>query len=391
MKLARLTVHSGAHERNGCPLQTQLALDTGVDLERLLMWDRTADVPVPVQAWAAGDGLVELAWVVSSMNPIDTRVYDLWLDDEGQPQTKKGVQLRESIPGKLDVDVGGEYFASYNYGNDVVRPYLYPVMARGGMGITRDWPMAQGAPGEVTDHVHHKGIYTARDEVNGINNWGEGSGHGWINHREFSQLFSGTVVGGLTDELDWTDADRKTNMTETRRLAFYLTPAQARVFDYEVTFRASEGEVTLADTKEGGHVAVRVASSMNVTGPSEGGRIENAYGGVNQAECWGKRAPWCDYSGPRCGEWRGIAIMDHPDNPRYPTHWHVRDYGLMAVNPIALHHYKDDPSARWDLVIPAGESVRWRYRVLDLDGDAREAKVAEHWHDFVNPPQVQVG
>ena len=90
------------------------------------------------------------------------------------------------------------------------------------------------------------------------------------------------------------------------------------------------------DTKEGGLVSVRVASSMDVR---NGGAIRNGYGGTNEEETWGKHAPWCDYSGMVDGKHVGVAIMDHETNPRYPTQWHVRDYGLMTANCFAWKHY----------------------------------------------------
>jgi hypothetical protein len=83
--------------------------------------------------------------------------------------------------------------------------------------------------------------------------------------------------------------------------------------------------------------------------------------------------------------------MDHTMNPRHPTYWHVRDYGLMTANCFGLHHFTGDPDNRWDLVIPAGESRTWRYRVLIHTGDATAAKVGVHYHDFVHPPTVEVG
>jgi len=389
MDLAKLVVRSGWHVRRGCPVQAAVALPANVGLQQLCLWDLTGDNPVPVQAWPAEGSQVNVTWVIGSMQPNEMRVYVLRAGDGAEPAPTQGVELVQKGPGTLDVSVGGEYLTTYHFG-DVIRPYLYPVYAHGGMGVTRNWPMVEGILGEDHDHPHHKGIYTAQGEVNGVDNWGDGARHGWIVHREFTRMFGGPAAAGFTEELEWTDPDRKTIMTETRRMLFFLTPAHARVFDYETVFHASAGQVTMGDTKEGGLLSVRVASSMDVDAPGGGGRIENGYGAVSEAETWGKQAPWCDYSGPRAGEWRGIALMDHPDNPRYPTHWHVRNYGLMTANPIGLHDFTGDPGRRWDLVIPAGESVGWRYRVLIHDGDARQAQVAEHWHNLVNPPQVEV-
>lgn len=388
--LMRFNVHAGWHARNGCPVRVRLALDEGVNEQALWLWDLAWDLPVPVQMWPGEDGRTELAWIVEGMHPREKRVYALRQSNAAHPEGTSGVVLGEQEPGRLEVTIGGEHLTSYHYGPQVVRPFFYPLLAADSVGITRNWPMVTGVPGETTDHPHHKGLYTALGEVNGADNWGEGPQHGWIVHRAFTRLYSGPVAGGFTEELEWTDVEKKTVMTETRRLVFYLTPAQRRVFDYEVALHATAGQVTLGDTKEGGLISVRVASSMDVRAIGEGGWIENAYGAVGEAEAWGKRAPWCDYSGPREGAWRGIALLDHENNPRYPTYWHVRNYGLMTANPFGLHDFTGDPSRRRDMIIPAGESAVWRYRVLIHEGDAQQGRVDEAWHDFVHPPSIEV-
>ena len=125
--------------------------------------------------------------------------------------------------------------------------------------------------------------------------------------------------------------------------------------------------------------------------PEGTGKIETADGSVGEAEAWGRRAAWCDYSGPVGEDIVGIAILDHPTNPRFPTHWHVRDYGLMTVNPFGLHDFTGDTNAHLgDLIVPPYESRVFRYRILIHRGDATEGAVRERYHDFVNPPVVEM-
>ena len=382
-KWLELAVESGWHDRLWCPVKCEIAPLEGVSPGELRLRDVTSGVPVPLQVQVAKDGRWELSWIVEEMERLSQRTYELVT--EGKPPEARGVTLEES-PGLVKVRVGGQLFTTYHFGPDVVRPYLYPILASGGVGITRSWPM-EDRPGDTHDHPHHKGLWTAHGDVNGVDNWSEMPGHGYMVHRRFTQLYSGPVLGGFTQELDWTDAEGRKVLTETRRVTFYNTPARARIFDWEVTLQASEGEVVLADTKEAGLISVRVATPMDARGE---GLIENGYGARQEAETWGKRAPWCDYSGPVGGLWRGICLMDHLDNPRHPTHWHVRDYGLMTANCFGLHDFTGDPENRWDLIIPAGESRTWRYRVLIHEGDAQEGRVAVHYHGYVHPPQVTV-
>ena len=75
--------------------------------------------------------------------------------------------------------------------------------------------------------------------------------------------------------------------------------------------------------------------------------------GVRDGETWGKRAKWCDYHGPVEGKIMGVAILDHPQNPRHPTWWHVRDYGLFAANPFGVHDFEKKSAGEGNLVIPA--------------------------------------
>jgi len=49
-------------------------------------------------------------------------------------------------------------------------------------------------------------------------------------------------------------------VTETRRVTFFNLDTDERLFDVSLRFNASSGTVTFGDTKEGGLVAVRVAS-----------------------------------------------------------------------------------------------------------------------------------
>jgi hypothetical protein len=386
MVLAELTVHAGEHERFHCPVGTETSIGEDVLGEHLVLWGESDGKVVPVQAWTGQDGRVSLAWIADRMDRHESRTFQLRVLDT-PCKAVSGVCL-EQAPGKLKVSIGGRHFTTYNYGQ-VVRPYLYPVFADENVGITRNWPMVEGLAGDSTDHPHHKGIYTAQDEINGVNNWGEGKGHGWQIHRTFSRIFSGPVAGGFTAELDWADQDRKVYMTETRRITFYSTPSRARLFDYQVTFHASEGDLTIGDTKEGGFVSVRVASSMEEQREG-GGMIVNGCGGVREAETWGKRAHWCDYSGPIGDDGYGVSLMDHPQNPRFPTYWHVRAYGLMTANCVGRHHFTGDPDDRWDMSIAAGESRTWRYRVLIHHGDARAARVPAHYESFAYPPSVDV-
>ncbi|MEP6664167.1 MAG: DUF6807 family protein, partial [Verrucomicrobiota bacterium] len=103
---------------------------------------------------------------------------------------------------------------------------------------------------------------------------------------------------------------------------------------------------------------------------------------IRDQETWGKHAAWCDYYGPVEGKTVGIAIFDSPKNPRFPTAWHVRDYGLFAANPFGAHEFEKKPKGSGDLIIPPGKSVTFRYRLVLHEGDEKISGIAELYENY---------
>ena len=178
-------------------------------------------------------------------------------------------------------------------------------------------------PGEDTDHVHHRSFWVAHGLVNGVDFWTEAEGHGFQVHGGFEAVHSGPAFGRIVQRVSWRKDDPAAGtplLEERRTLTFWNTPASARLLDVTVAFHAAHGAVTFGDTKEGGLCSLRVPEAIKGT---RGGVISNAYGGIHEAENWGQRAPWVDYSGDlndADGTRRtvGVAIFDHPRNPHYP-------------------------------------------------------------------------
>ena len=88
-------------------------------------------------------------------------------------------------------------------------------------------------------------------------------------------------------------------------------------------------------------------------------------GGEGEETTWGVQAAWVDYSGPLAdGEQWGHTVVDHRDNPRHPTYWQVRGYGLFAANAFGVHHFKNDANIDASFTIAAGDSAVFRYRLI---------------------------
>ncbi|MGI6206814.1 MAG: PmoA family protein [Anaerolineae bacterium] len=382
----RLRLSAGEHCRVDCPVKVNVG-PVGGKPRSLKLTEAATGRSVPCQGGVDDEGNLWVHWVLDVLAAGSTREYLLETRDE--EEAHRGV-IVEDQDGRVRVQIGGHLFTAYNYSDQWARPFLWPVVGPYGDNVTRNYPMVQDIEGEKHDHPHHKSIYTAHGDVNGVDNWSETPGHGRILHRGFRQLVSGPVLGVIQADNDWVSNQGEKVMYEQRTMVFYnLLPNHEKIIDYTVHFKADMGPVKFGDTKEGGILSVRVATSMDVNS-GMGGKIENAYGGTNEKETWGKKAQWCDYSGPVMDRWVGIAIMDHIDNVRYPSEYHVRNYGLMTANPFAWHDYKADASLDGSLYLEAGKDLVFRYRLLIHRGDAQLGNVAARYHDFINPPTVEV-
>jgi hypothetical protein len=355
------------------PIEISAAGITLPDGELVLRCEQTGKT-IPAQK--VGDAIIA---ILNNLRAGESKNFTL----ESAPDAGAGVAVREA-ESTLEIELPQGLFGKYQFGADAVRPYLWPLNGPDQTAMTRTVP-AGSVEGETTDHPHHTSLWTAFDEVNEVNNWHNAEGHGYTRHQNFSSIESGAVCGGFTAHSVWQSAEGKPVLDETRTLRLYNVGAEIRLFDYEIIFSANYSDVTFNDTKEAGILAVRVASSMD---GSRGGVIENSSGGKGESECWGKQAAWCDYSGEAGGQTLGVAIFDNPRNPNFPTRWHVRDYGLFATNPLSTACFEAGDATPF--VIPSGESVTFRYRVLLHREEAQAARVGDFYAAWNQPATTRV-
>ncbi|MDA1275130.1 MAG: PmoA family protein [Verrucomicrobia bacterium] len=297
-------------------------------------------------------------------------------------ENRKGVSIIDQGD-KVRIEVGGKFFSEYHYGKydgkDVPRPFFYPVIGPGDAPMTRNWPMKEGKD-EAKDHPHHRSLWYAHGAINDHDFWSESPSAGTTVHEKFLALKSGNDKGVIQSKNKLVAKDGTIVCTDERTMTIYNL-ASDRMIDFEITIRASHGDVTFGDTKEG-TMAIRLPATMRLKGTVGQGHIVNSEG-VRDGATWGKRAAWCDYVGPVNGKTLGVAIFDHPGNPRHPTWWHVRDYGLFAANPFGIHDFERSPDKHLgDLRLPAGESITFRYRFLFHEGDTVQGKVANRYSEY---------
>ncbi len=347
---------------------------------------REKDIPPPPivsQIDNCCDDKSKLTFVLPWQPKNTTLEYDVTFHED---DPREGVRL---IPDGDDVEISvlgqrlGRYYTDVE---KYMRPFIHPIMGPFGHSVTRGYPV-EPRPGEAEDHPHHKSIWVAHGDTNGTDNWHVG---GIQKQKEVLTCESGPVYGVLETVNEWISVEGRKDCEDRRKWTFWALPNGARAIDLEIEFHATEGPVTFGDTKEGGIISVRVATIMDVP---RTGRIENSEGGIDENETWGKRSAWCDYSGlDEGGNKVGIVVMNHPLSFRYPTWWHVRNYGLMGANPFGWSEFYKSAGEKRDgsHTIEKGETMWFGYRVYVHPGDAAGGQVEDAFHGYANPPEATI-
>lgn len=294
-------------------------------------------------------------------------------------------KLGDTYEFKVGADVVTRYHARGNFS----KPFLWPLNAPGGIGLTRDWPIKSDTPGESKDHPHQRSAWFGFGEIiptgvsgiatsigtKGIDFWTEGLNHGKI---DCSQVdISQAATGKLQARNYWKTADGRPVIDEIRDITL-MTLENAYLITVRVRLKPHFG-TQFGDSKEGAF-AVRVTDRLSAhNNPTS--EITLSTGGRGEGECWGRKADWCSYSGEIDGKRCGIAIFDDPTN-RYRACWHVRSYGLMAANPFGrvrsgFPAHKDGTDSI--VQIKAGDELMLRYGILLFTGNVN---VREYFRQF---------
>src|SRR4051812_33915068 len=166
---------------------------------------------------------------------------------------------------RVRVEIGGQLFTEYIF-KGAKRPYCYPVLAPDGTSVVRDFPMKETA-GEDVDHPHHRSLWFAHSNVNGIDFWNEGTAgtrfpKGSIEHEALVKTQSGDA-GSLTARNRWLAPDGKLVCTDETTIVFRGSP-EARMIDFEVTLHAlPDAPLVMGDNKDG-TMAIRLAQWLTM-------------------------------------------------------------------------------------------------------------------------------
>jgi len=269
----------------------------------------------------------------------------------------------EKVGSKINVTINGKFFTSYIFSEDEKYPFFYPV----------NGPVSGGSVTSMRNAVypHHTSLFFGCDMVNGGNYWQEGLERGRITsvNSQVEKQGGDTVI--ITDECIWSRPGALSPVKDSRK--YIITAPSEILLQIEVEIKMEMLMDVVIKKTNHSLFSARMAADLAVT---NGGTMINAEGLKSEKDTFGKGSPWIDFYGKRGNTIEGLAILQHPSNPWYPSPWFTRDYGFMSPTP--MYWPQDDTATS----MKKGTTLVLRYRVLVHSGTHTDADIAGQFNNF---------
>jgi hypothetical protein len=265
----------------------------------------------------------------------------------------------------------------FHASDELTKPFFHPVRPMGGPVVTEARPK---------DHRWHYGLWFAWKLINGVNYWEEGQAAGQpagqTNWRSFQLTTDPAGQATLEGKLTYRPGDGTPVLIETRRIVIHPPKQNGRyAIDWHATFTARQ-KVTLDRTPppgvEGGKswggyagLSVRLNNALTDRRIITPDGPLSLKGGRSRV-----RRIAMDYSGEVEGEAVGMAMLEHPANPRFPTPWYA-----IAGEPMSFFNaavLNDRP-----MTLEAGEQWTLRYRLVVHNGRWSPATLRAAYRRYV--------
>lgn len=236
------------------------------------------------------------------------------------------------------------------------RPYLHPLRSPDGKS-----ELTEFSPGH---HKHQTGIYWGFTRVNGRDYFHNPQGDYWrriaLNpiEREGDAVSWQTVYELLGE-------DGSPVMRETQT---WTMREQDGEYLLDLEWKGEAIETTTIGKYDYGGLFIRMPWKEGIDG-----EVVNAARQRNE-RAEGQPAMWIKVGMKLEGrdDYAQIAVFDHPNNKGYPQRWRVD--GQLGVGPSYTR--MDD----W--LIPSGESLTLKHRLLVFTGDKSDMEIGESWSAF---------
>jgi hypothetical protein len=252
--------------------------------------------------------------------------------------------------------------------------YIHPLFNPSGDLITDDFN---------PDHPHQHGIMFAwrktTFEGRATNGWDQKAGTGRVEHVQTERFGGGPVFGHFTARLRQVDLTAphgpRAVFQESWTVRVYNL-AERFMFDLEATQTcACDQPVRIEEISYG---ALMIRGRADWTAQRNFDYLTSE--GRTKRDGDQTRPRWVDLHGPVGSRLTGVAILDHPQNFRFP-----QPVRLAPETP----YFCFTPASAGSFAIGPGQPYRSRFRYAVHDGQLDARQVDRLWHDYAQPPAVR--
>ncbi len=283
----------------------------------------------------------------------------IFLTWNASAQTKVTAEKKGDL---IEIRINDNLFTSYILSPQEKYPYFFPVNGPSNASVTSM---------RNANYPHHSSLFFGCDRVNGGNFWQEGVERGQIAPLRADILESGKEKVVIENENIWKRPGAMAPIKDVRIITVTVPSPDIYQIDFVITMEMLM-DVSIDKTNHS-LFSVRMDPDLAVI---NGGSMVNAEGKTGEKNTFGQRSPWMDCHGKRMGKTEGIAIMQHPSNPWYPSPWFTRDYGFFSPTPMYW------PENGNTTEFKNGDQITLRYRVLVHSGSHLEADIAEQFEKY---------
>lgn len=236
---------------------------------------------------------------------------------------------------------------------------------------------------EPSDHVWHRGLWYAIKFINGENFWEEKPETPWGTQKtpvppEVTHLSNNRIC--IRSGVQWNTPKGKILVNEQR--TFIHVPVNQHIYALDFTFALTFAEDVTLDrtpfTTWGGYGGLCMRGNRNWL------KTRLLFDDNTTSDRpTPKTSKWCDLTGLIDGARDtqvGVAIFDHPSNPRHPTPW----YGSTGPG----HYYNAAFLFHEPMKLSARQSLIQRYRVLVHDHVLSADQLNDLYSTYVTSEQA---
>ncbi len=266
----------------------------------------------------------------------------------------------------------------FNYDDKQRKPYFHPLSLTDGTELTWLRP---------PDHPWHKALWFSWKYINGLNYWDwekdpeTGRSEGITELLNVKTITNKDYSAKIESKIIYHPPGKPSVLTEKRMITVH-PPDENGCYriNWQSIFTAGNEDVILDRTpimgehngkSWGGYAGLSARLAKNA---SDWQVIDSQ--GRRDLEANEKHSRWLDFSlKTPSGNIGGIAMFDHPENPRHPSPWYVIMAEPMRYFSPAFLFYKP-------YTLPAGKSLTLQYRILIHPGRPKPELMEKEWNIF---------